>query len=802
MPIVKRILYFFLRRWKLWLGLGVSAIFLYLALRGLKLDEAWRALTEAQYLWLIPGIAVFFVGVWVRTWRWHYLLRPLKKISTRKMFPIVNIGYMGNNIYPARAGEVLRAAVLKEREGVPISASLATVIIERIFDGVVMLGFVFLNLSELANLTADSGFIGSIQQVSIWGAVAFLGALLVFLLAAMFPRLTERVVNWLIDHLLPLRIREKVRGLALRFLTGLEALRSPYEALMIFLSTVIIWLLETGKYWFVMHAFNFEISFFALMLMNGIVNLATTLPSAPGYVGPFDASGIALLMAYNIPQATATAYTLVLHAALWFPITLVGAFYYLRQPLRWGANVQKLRAEEDNPSPGGVSASGELKEQAGTSAAKTGAVMKIAVVGAGFGGLSAAFDLVNAGHEVTIYEASPHTGGISAGFKEPGWKSSVEHFYHHIFQTDRDMLGLLGELGWKDRAYFQRPKTVVYHDGKFDVLDSPLSALTFPGFRFFDMVRFGFVTVYLRYIARWKPLEKVTADRWLRKAYGKKVYELLYEPLLQGKFGSHAQIVNMAWFWARVKARTTRLGTFHGGFQQLTDDLAAELVRRGVKLQLSTPVRQITPMEGGGLRVDSAAGSADFDRVLVTSSPAQMAEMAPSLPPDYLRSLLDLKSMGAVVVVFSLKHQLSEEGYYWFNLPKSAGYPFLALVEHTNFISAEEFGGEHIVYIGDYLDADHEHFRLSKEELVARFLPSLSRFNSKFQSDWVNKSWLFRTTYAQPIPPIHHSQHIPAIQTPIPGLYFASMSQVYPWDRGTNFAVQMGRQAAKLMLMP
>lgn len=337
-----------MKRWQFWVGILISAVFLYFTLRGMHLAEFWQALKTAQYGWLLPGVAVYFVAVWVRSWRWHYMLRPLKKIPTRKMFPIVAIGYMGNNIYPARAGELLRAAVLKQREGVPISASLATVIVERIFDGVVMLAFVFLNLPELARLTQNSGVVGTmnIRDVAIIGAIIFIGALAVFLLAAMFPRVTERFVNWLCDHLIPTKIREKVRGFSLRFLTGLESLRSPADALMIFLTTVIIWLLETGKYWFVMHAFPFEVSFFALMLMNGIVNLTTTLPSAPGYVGTFDAPGIALLQAYSVPQAVAAGYTLVLHAALWFPITLLGAYYYFRQPLRWGKQMETLRSEE------------------------------------------------------------------------------------------------------------------------------------------------------------------------------------------------------------------------------------------------------------------------------------------------------------------------------------------------------------------------------------------------------------------------------------------------------------------------
>ncbi len=342
-----------LKRWQFWVGILISVVFLYFTLRGLRLNDFWQTLKGAKYGWLLPGVAVYFVGVWVRTWRWHYMLRPLKKIPTKTMFPIVAIGYMGNNIYPARAGEVLRAAVLKEREGVPISASLATVIVERIFDGVVMLGFVFVNLPELARLTGSSGVVGSlnIRDVAIWGAVIFLGALLAFLLAAMFPRVTERIVNRVIDRFIPMRFREKVRGVTLRFLTGLESLRSPADALMIFFTTVLIWLLETAKYWFVMHAFPFTVSFFALMLMNGIVNLTTTLPSAPGYVGTFDGPGIALLQAYAVPQAVAAGYTLVLHAALWFPITLLGAYYYFRQPLRWGKNVGTEEREDVSREP-------------------------------------------------------------------------------------------------------------------------------------------------------------------------------------------------------------------------------------------------------------------------------------------------------------------------------------------------------------------------------------------------------------------------------------------------------------------
>ena len=331
-----------MKKWQFWLGVLISILFIWLALRGLKLNEFWGSVKDANYIWLIPGIAVYFVGVWVRAWRWHYLLGPIKKIPTKTMFPITTIGYMGNNIYPARAGEVLRAVILKRKEGVSVSASLATIIVERIFDGVVMLAFVFVNLPELTKLTGASGFVGNIQQVAVIGTGVFLGALVVFLLAAMFPHTTAKVGLWFIYHLLPQRLHEKVIGLMTKFLDGLASLRSPFNVLMVFFTSVIIWLLETGKYWFVMHAFDFSVSFFALMLMNGIVNLATTIPSAPGYIGTFDAPGIAVLTAYGVEHSIAAGYTLVLHVALWVPITALGAYYLAREGIKWS---DSLRAE-------------------------------------------------------------------------------------------------------------------------------------------------------------------------------------------------------------------------------------------------------------------------------------------------------------------------------------------------------------------------------------------------------------------------------------------------------------------------
>jgi len=334
-----------MKSWKFWVGILISAVFLYFALQGLKLGDFWSAIKSANYWWIFPGIAVYFVAVWVRAWRWHYLLKPIKSVRTKVMFPITCIGYMGNNIYPSRAGEVLRAVVLKRKEGVPISASLATVIVERIFDGVVMLGFVFVNLPELARVAAfDSGFVGNIQELALIGTGVFLGALLVFLLAAMFPRVSERVCAWIINHVFPEKIREKSIAITFKFLEGLASLRSPLNILMVFVTSIIIWLLETVKYWFVMHAFPFTVSFFALMLLNGIANLATTIPSAPGYIGTWEAVTKAVLVAYGVEGATALGYAVVLHVALWLPITLLGAYFMTREGGKWN---DSMRQEAD-----------------------------------------------------------------------------------------------------------------------------------------------------------------------------------------------------------------------------------------------------------------------------------------------------------------------------------------------------------------------------------------------------------------------------------------------------------------------
>jgi len=334
-----------IKRWHVWLGLVISAIFLWLAFRKVDFALVWEQLKTANLTYVALGIVAYFIALFVRTWRWKVLLQPIKSVSLKKLFPVLSAGYMANNIYPARAGDFLRSVLLRKKEGVPISASLATIVVEHLFDGIAILGLVLFNLGELTHFAANSQWVGIIENTAFWVGLIFGLILLVFIGMVLMPEKMSVLTNWVINHLVPTKLRNSLSGIVEKFTDGLRVLRSPLQSLLVLCQSVLIWVIETGLYWGVMKAMGLELTFQSLLMVVGIVNLVLLVPAAPGGLGTFDAATKTMMELFGISPENALSFALLLRVALWVPVTLVGAFFFVKEGFSLTTDLESIEEE-------------------------------------------------------------------------------------------------------------------------------------------------------------------------------------------------------------------------------------------------------------------------------------------------------------------------------------------------------------------------------------------------------------------------------------------------------------------------
>ena len=417
--------------------------------------------------------------------------------------------------------------------------------------------------------------------------------------------------------------------------------------------------------------------------------------------------------------------------------------------------------------------------------------MKTAVLGAGALGLTTALRLAQRGDEVIVLEREPLPGGLAAGFElEPGtW---LDKFYHHLFTGDRHAIGLITELGLGDEILWRRPLTVTLRDGKVHQLDSPASLLRFSPLPMVDRLRMGAALAYLRALPSPERLEGQTAAAWIRRRMGAAAYEVVWGPLLRGKFGELAEEIAMPWFWARVHDRTARLGYLRGGFQRLYDRLAERTSELGAEVRLGTEVREVRTRPGGGLEVELASGDRlEADRVVSTLAVRLTCRLVPELPAEYRARHEWGQAYGAHCLVLALDRPLT--GSYWMNV-NDPGFGFMALVEHTNYMDPADYGGRRLVYLANYRPMSDPLMAASTDTVLAEFTPALTRINPAFDPAWVTQAWSFAAPFAQPIVTVDYREHIPPFETPVPGLWVASMFQVYPHDRGQNRSIELAER--------
>ncbi len=428
--------------------------------------------------------------------------------------------------------------------------------------------------------------------------------------------------------------------------------------------------------------------------------------------------------------------------------------------------------------------------------------MKMAIVGAGLTGLSAADTLSRAGIECHVYEKDAAVGGLAGSFAVNG--ARLEKFYHHLFTSDHAIIGVIERVGLAEELEWL-PTSNSYYAGRSYRLSTPLDLLKFDRISFPDRIRLGLLYLRSLFLREWEPLEEVTARDWLVKVAGERVYHAVWEPLLRAKFGPHADEIAAVWIWNKLKLRggsrsgrqQEMLGYVRGGFGRVIDAWQERLVSQGVQFHLSTPVSRLVVEQGRVTGVVAEGGPFGCDAVLVTTAPQVLGEIAPDLPAAYRARLDQIEYMANVCLVLKVDRRISDT--YWLNVGETE-IPFTGYIEHTNMQPPERYGGAHLVYLSRYLDSDDPHYAMSKSALFEEYLPHLVRMFPGFSRDWVGDLWAWRARYAQPIIRRRYSSLRLDIDTPLPNLWLSCMAQVYPEDRGMNYAVQYGQLVADHML--
>lgn len=410
--------------------------------------------------------------------------------------------------------------------------------------------------------------------------------------------------------------------------------------------------------------------------------------------------------------------------------------------------------------------------------------MKVGIIGAGFSGLAAAVWLIDEGVKVVVWEKEKTVGGLSGGFKEKGWKWSLDRYYHHIFSGDKRVIGMAKKVGVG--LIWGLPKSNSWVDGREWQLDSPLSVLRFGPMSLWGRLRMGIGLAVLKVIVNGEWLEKYRVVDVLPRLIGEEGYKKIWERMLVAKFGRYVDKVSMSWFWARVAKRTQKLGYFEEGFENLAEKMTDYVKSLGGEIRLGEGVEEIRKSGDGwevnGEKVDS----------LLMTTPATIAKRlfkkieVPKI--DYL---------WGQTLILEMERSLIDG--YWLNILEK-DWPFLVVVEQTNWMKKENYGGKVLVYLGNYLEDGDKRLKMGKEELLKLYWPYLKKINGKIEKKWISKSWKFQSPFAQPVFPINYSQKKPGLKTGEDGVYMANMSMVYPYDRGVNYAVEIGQKAAKRIL--